>query len=102
LPDIVECGLDILNPLQPDCAKMDYQNIKETFGDNICFHGGISIQKTMPYGNPEDIRNEVKNRVEKLAGHGGYIFCTAHNIQADTPIENIVALFNAYQEFGRD
>ena len=102
LPDIVECGLDILNPLQPDCAQMDYQKIKETFGDKICFHGGISIQKTMPYGSPEDVRNEVKNRVEKLGGNGGYIFCTAHNIQADTPIENVVALFEAYQEFGRD
>jgi uroporphyrinogen-III decarboxylase len=56
----------------------------------------------MPYGSPEDVRNEVKNRVEKLGGNGGYIFCTAHNIQADTPIENIVALFEAYQEFGRN
>jgi len=102
LPDIVECGLDILNPLQPDCAQMDYQKIKEKFGDKICFHGGISIQKTMPHGSPEDVRDEVKNRVEKLAGNGGYIFCTAHNIQADTSIENVVALFEAYEEFGRD
>ena len=100
LPDFVECGLDILNPLQPDCSRMDYRKIKGQFGDKICFHGGISIQKTMPYGSPEDIRNEVKDRVEKLAGNGGYIFCTAHNIQADTPIENIIALFDAYKEFG--
>ncbi|UCD00112.1 MAG: hypothetical protein JSW66_09565 [Phycisphaerales bacterium] len=102
LPDFVESGLDILNPLQPDCARMDYQKIKQEYGDTICFHGGISIQKTMPYGSPQDVRNEVKDRVGKLAGNGGYIFCTAHNIQADTPIENIIALFEAYKEFGRD
>lgn len=102
LPDIVECGLDILNPLQPDCAQMDYQKIKEKFGDKICFHGGVSVQKTMPHGSPQDIRDEVRNRVEQLASNGGYIFCTAHNIQADTSIENIVALFEAYKEFGGD
>jgi uroporphyrinogen decarboxylase len=101
LPDFVECGLDILNPLQPDCSRMDYRKIKRQFGDKICFHGGMSIQKTMPYGSTEDIRNEVKDRVEKLAGNGGYIFCTAHNIQADTAIENVVALFDAYKELGR-
>jgi len=102
LPDFVECGLDILNPLQPDCSRMDYRKIKGQFGGKICFHGGISIQKTMPYGSTEDVRNEVKDRVEKLAGNGGYIFCTAYNIQADTLIENIVALFDAYKEFGGD
>ncbi|MHC4170819.1 MAG: uroporphyrinogen decarboxylase family protein [Planctomycetota bacterium] len=102
LPDFVESGLDILNPLQPDCARMDYQKIKEQYGDRISFHGGISIQKTMPYGDSQDVRNEVKDRVRKLAGNGGYIFCTAHNIQADTPIENIVTLFEAYRQFGGD
>ena len=54
----------------------------------------------MPFGSTEEVRTEVENRVEKLAGSGGYIFCTAHNLQSDTPIENIVALFEAYQEFG--
>jgi len=101
IPDLIECGLDILNPLQPDVAGMDYRQIKEEFGDGISFHGGISIQKTMPYGSPEDVRREVKDRVEKLAPGGGYIFCTAHNIQTDTALENVEALLNAYQEFGR-
>jgi len=100
LSDIVECGLDILNPLQPDVAQMDYEKIKEQFGNKISFHGAISIQKTMPYGSVEDVRNEVADRAEKLGPNGGYIFCTAHNIQADTPIENIIALFDAYKEFG--
>ena len=101
IPDFIKCGLDILNPLQPDVAGMDYQKIKEKFGDGICFHGAISIQKTMPYGTPEDIRSEVRDRVEKLAPRGGYIFCTAHNIQVDTPIGNIEALFEACREYGK-
>jgi uroporphyrinogen-III decarboxylase len=55
----------------------------------------------MPYGTPDDIRSEVKDRAKKLGSNGGFIFCTAHNIQADTPIENVVALFEAYKQFGR-
>ncbi len=100
LSDFIECGLDIVNPIQPEVAGMDYEKIKQEFGRKITFHGGISIQKTMPFGTPQDVRNEVKDRVEKLAAGGGYIFCTAHNIQTDTPIENIEALFSAYREFG--
>ncbi len=98
--DFIACGLDILNPLQPNVAGMDYQKIKEQFGDRICFHGSISIQQTMPYGSADDVRSEVKDRMAKLAPGGGLIFCTAHNIQADTPIDNIEALFDAYRRFG--
>jgi uroporphyrinogen decarboxylase len=100
IPEFVDCGLDILNPLQPDVAGMDYEEIKATFGSDIAFHGAISIQTTMPYGSPDDVRNEVKDRVEKLGKDGGLILSTAHNIQTDTPVENIEALFNAYREFG--
>jgi uroporphyrinogen decarboxylase len=99
--DLIDCRLDILNPLQPDTAKMDYAKIKKDFGSRISFHGAISIQKTMPYGTPVDVRKEVKDRVKKLAPNGGFIFCTAHNIQADTAIENVVALFDAYKKFGK-
>lgn len=101
IPDFIDCGLDIINPLQPEVTNMDYLKIKQEFGDLISFHGGISIQKTMPYGNKEDILNEVKDRTLKLASDGGYIFCTAHNLQIDTPLENIEILFDAYREFGR-
>lgn len=101
IPDFIDCGLDILNPLQPDVEGMDYTKIKADYGSEISFHGAISIQKTMPYGTVEDVRNEVKDRIEKLAGAGGLILCTAHNIQIDTPIENIEALFEAYQKFGQ-
>ena len=101
IPDFIDCGLDIINPLQPEVTDMDYSKIKKEFGDLISFHGGISIQKTMPHGTREDILNEVKDRALKLAPGGGYIFCTAHNLQIDTPLENIEILFNAYKEFGR-
>ncbi len=96
IPEFIDCGLDILNPLQPEVVGMDYKKIKSEYGKHISFHGGISIQRTMPFGTPQDVRNEVRDRREKLAKDGGYIFCTAHNIQIDTPIENIEALFDAY------
>jgi uroporphyrinogen decarboxylase len=99
--ELIDCGLDILNPIQPDTAKMDYARIKQDFGNRISFHGAISIQKTMPYGTPDDIRREVKDRAERLAPNGGLIFCTAHNIQADTATENVLALFEAYRTFGK-
>ena len=98
IPDFIDCGLDILNPLQPEVPDTDYKKINAEFGRDISFHGTISIQQTMPYGSPQDVRNEVEDRMKTIAPGGGLIFCTAHNIQADTPIENIEALFNAYKE----
>jgi len=101
IPDMIECGLDILNPVQPDVHDMDRRELKRLFGDRLSFHGSISIQRTLPFGTPEDIRAEVRERFETLGPSGGFIFCTAHNIQADTPVENVVALFEAYRELGR-
>jgi uroporphyrinogen decarboxylase len=101
LPDLIDCGLDILNPLQPEVTGMDHTEIKRRFGDRLTFHGGISIQKTMPYGTPADIREEVRNCKRSLGPGGGYVLCTAHNIQPDTPLKNIEALFDAYREMGR-
>ena len=69
-------------------------------GSELCFHGGISIQKTMPYALPDDIRREVSRIAEVVRSTGGYIFCTSHNIQADTSVENITALMGAYREYG--
>ncbi len=101
LPDFIDCGLDIINPLQPEVEAMDYAKIKKEFGAFIAFHGGISIQKTMPYGSKEDIINEVRDRRDKLAPGGGFIFCTAHNLQVDTSLDNIETLFQAYHNLGR-
>ena len=101
IPDLIQCGLEVLNPIQPDVDDMDRRELKSRFGDRLSFHGSISIQRTLPFGTPDDVRNEVRQRVQTLAPGGGFIFCTAHNIQADTPIENVVALFEAYRTFGK-
>lgn len=100
IDDMIDCGLDILNPIQPGVSGMERHELKRRFGRRLTFHGSISIQKTLPFGTPDDIRAEVRERVETLAPGGGFIFCTAHNIQADTPLENVQALFDAYREFG--
>ena len=100
VPLMMERGLDILQSLQPEAAGMDLSELKVEYGKQLAFHGGISIQNTLPFGTPEDICNEVRDRVEALAPGGGYILCTAHNIQADTPLENVQELLKAYRDYG--
>ncbi len=102
IPEMIDSGLDILQSIQPEARGMSLSCLKEKFGENICFQGGISIQKTMPYGSPEDIRHDVKTLADNVRSEGGYIFCTSHNLQSDTPIENIIALMEAYLEYGRN
>ena len=70
------------------------------FGGRLSFQGGMSIQRTLPFGKPEDVRREVKALAEAMAPGGGFIFCTAHNIQADTSIENFLELLRAYKDYG--
>ena len=101
IPDMIKCGLDVLQSIQPEASGMSLVDLKKRFGSKLCFHGGISIQKTMPYGSKDEIRNEVASIAEIAKQDGGYIFCTSHNIQADTPVENVVALMEAYLEHGR-
>jgi uroporphyrinogen decarboxylase len=100
LPDMIGCGLDVLQSIQPEAAHMSLTDLKARFGKDLCFHGGISIQRTMPFGTPDDIRREVR-RIASAAKSGGYIFGTAHNIQADTSVANVQALMEAYHEYGR-
>ena len=100
IPDFIECGLDILQSLQPRAANMDIKQLKKEFGKDICFQGGMDIQYVLPLGKPEDVKAMVKYAMESAKKGGGYIICTAHNIQMDTPLENVVALFEAYHEFG--
>ena len=101
IPDMIEMGLDVLNPIQPGVADMDPRDLKARFGSRLSFHGAMDIQKTLPFGSVEDVRAEVRDRIEALASDGGFIICTAHNIQVDTPLKNILALFEAYREYGR-
>ncbi|MCD4831280.1 MAG: hypothetical protein K8R02_05645 [Anaerohalosphaeraceae bacterium] len=99
IDDMIEAGLDVLNPLQPNTFGMDFEKIKSEFGDRICFHGGISLQTNLPFGSPEDVKAEVKETLAALGKDTGYIACTAHNLQADVPVENILALFEAYRQY---
>jgi len=100
IPRLIACGLDILQSLQPDARDMVPEELKAEFGAQLAFQGGISVQRTMPYGTPEEIRAQVRRMAEVMGQGGGYIFCTAHNLQADTPVENVVALVEGYGEFG--
>ncbi len=96
--DMIACGLDILNPIQPGVHDMDHATLKEEFGKNVIFHGGISLQGPLRFGTPAGVLQEVKQAASTLGRNGGYIICTAHNIQADTKTENLVALFDAYKK----
>jgi uroporphyrinogen decarboxylase len=95
IPDFIELGLDILNPIQPLAAGMDPVFLKSEFGKDLVFFGGIDVQDLLPNGTPEMIHNEVRRRMEILGKDGGYIVAPAHNIQPDTPVENVSALFDA-------
>ena len=100
IPPMMERGLDILQSLQPEAPGMDPANLKQRFGQKLCFQGGISIQHTLPRGDAADVDRQVKHAVEALAPGGGYILGTAHNLQADVPIANAQALFKAYHRYG--
>ena len=95
IPDLIEIGLDILNPLQPLAKDMTPEFLKKEYGKDLMFFGGICVQDLMPNGSPQQIKDEVKRRVEILGKGGGYILAPAHNIQDDTSIENITAFFEA-------
>jgi uroporphyrinogen decarboxylase len=100
IPDMIDCGLDVLQSIQPDAANMSLGDLKARFGRELCYHGGISIQRTMPFGTPDEIRRQVLEIADIVKPDGGYIFGTAHNIQADTSVENVQALMAAYHEYG--
>ena len=100
IPCLLDRGLDILQSLQPEASNMNPRELKAEFRGRLAFHGGVSIQRTLPFCGPQEVRDEVRGLVEALGPGGGYILCTSHNIQADTPVENVQALLSAYREFG--
>ena len=95
IPDFIETGLDILNPIQPLAHGMEPVYLKKTYGKDLTFFGGIDVQHLLPFGTPQMISDEVRRRIEILGKDGGYIIAPAHNIQPDTPVENILAFFIA-------
>lgn len=95
IPEFIEIGLDILNPIQPMAKDMEPELLKKEFGKDLIFFGGICVQDLLPNGTPESIKAEVKRRAKILGEGGGYIIAPAHNIQDDTSVENIMAMFEA-------
>jgi len=100
LEDLVEIGVDILNPVQVSASGMDPGWLKKHFGDVLSFWGGIDTQWTLPYGTPDAVREEVRRRIDELAPGGGYVLCAVHNIQPDVPPENIVAMYEEAIRYG--
>lgn len=92
IPELIEIGLDILNPIQP--ASMDPAELKRKFGDNLCFWGSIDEQFTLPFGTPESVEAEVLTRLKTIGRNGSLIIGPTHNVQLDTPIENFWAMMN--------
>jgi len=98
--DFIEAGFDILNPVQCSAAGMEPVNLKKKFGDRISFWGGaIDTQKTLPFGTPDEVRREVIERIKIFGPGGGFIFNAIHNIQARTPVENLIALFDTFNKY---
>ncbi|MDX1522396.1 MAG: uroporphyrinogen decarboxylase family protein [Anaerolineae bacterium] len=99
--DIIEMGVDILNPIQTSALGMDTDVLKEMYGDRICFHGAIDVQMMLPFSTPEEVRYDVAKRIYHLARGGGYILAPCHNIGSDVPPENVEAMYQAAYEYGR-
>jgi hypothetical protein len=101
IDSFIECGFDILNPVQCSAAGMDPVHLKQRFGDRIVFWGGgVDTQQVLPFGTPAQVREQVLQRCEVFSKDGGFVFNTIHNIQAQTPVENVVAMMDAVREFG--
>lgn len=99
IPDLIEIGVNALNPIQVSANNMETKKLKQEFGNQLCFWGGIDTQTVLPFGNPEQVRQEIESRISDLAPGGGYVLASVHNIQPDVPPENVVAMFEAAKEF---
>ncbi|MFO7636474.1 MAG: uroporphyrinogen decarboxylase family protein [Clostridia bacterium] len=101
IESLLDCGVEILNPIQPVNEKMSPALLKQEFGDRIVFHGGLDTQSVLPFGNRETVEKAVHGLMKVMTRSGGYIFAAAHNIQEDVPPENVVAMFDAARKFTR-
>jgi uroporphyrinogen-III decarboxylase len=100
MPHFIEAGFDIINPVQFSATGMDPVQLKKEYGKDLVFWGGgVDTQKSLPFGTPEEVRVEILERCEIMALEGGYVFNSIHNVQAKTPIENVIAMIEAVKEF---
>ena len=96
MPRLVEMGLDVINPVQPEC--MDIAALKADYGDKLAFWGGISTQQTLPFGTPDEVRKEAREIRDMMSSNGGYIFAPAQALQGDVPVPNIQAMLEVARE----
>ena len=102
IPELITMGIDVLNPIQANCPGMEMEGLKRDFGKQLCFHGGIDNQDILPHGTPEQVRAEVRRAIDTLASDGtGYILAPCHNLQAVTPVENILAMYDEAWQYGK-
>jgi uroporphyrinogen decarboxylase len=100
IPELIEIGLDILNPLQPMATGMELSHLYELYSNKLIFFGGIDVQDVLPHGTTQDVENEVIRCIKSTNGGRKYIIAPAHNMQPDTPIQNVFAFFEAIKKFG--
>ncbi len=101
LPDLIEAGFEVINPVQTACRDMEPERLKREFGRDVCFWGGgCDTRAVLNHGSPDEVKDDVRRRIEILAPGGGFVFNTIHNILPDVPPENIEAMFEAVAEFG--
>jgi len=101
IPDLIDAGVEVLNPVQVSAKGMGTQQLKSEFGDHLTFWGAIDTQHVLPHGSVDEVRKEVAKRIQDLGTGGGYVVAPVHNIQADVPVENILAMYKSARFFGR-
>ena len=94
IPDMIQAGIDVLNPIQWRCRDMNRETLKREFGDNVVFHGAMDNQYTLAFGSQAEVRQEVRDNLRILGREGGYVLAPCHNIQPVTPTQNILAMYD--------
>jgi len=101
LPDLMDAGVEILNPVQVSAKGMDTAILKRDFGSKLTFWGAVDTQWALPHGSREDVKAEVRRRIQDLGPGGGYVVAPVHNVQSDVPAENVITMYQAALEYGR-
>lgn len=101
LPDLIDAGVEVLNPVQVSAKNMDTLKLKSEFGDRLSFWGAIDTQYILPSGTTEEVRGEVVKRIQDLGAGGGYVLAPVHNIQADVPVDNVLEMYTSARRFGK-